>query len=375
MIPGIDGLRAIAVLALLAFHVNGYDFGFGWQGVQFFFVLSGFLITGILLHMKETLPAKQYFHKFYGRRFLRIFPLYYFYLFVLTVALWQSKLIPLSSLRAELQNIVRVQLPYAYFYIYDFFFASSAYQLTAFLTHFWSLAVEEQFYILWPLFLFFTPKGRIKYLFLLTIFLGPVFRLITYFVYTNHLLPSLLDSPYLAIYALPFSHIDAFAMGAYISQFQFPNPRKQLTILVCTLPLLGYFTQYLAAGIIDLGTLGYEFKMFTAYKFVWGYSILNYLFALIIQNVYRSKLYLRVLDHFTLRYLGKISYGIYVYHVAVIWFISILFKDDYSHSLFYSILIYLIALIFTITISSISFHLLEKPISDLKGKFFPLDTT
>jgi peptidoglycan/LPS O-acetylase OafA/YrhL len=128
MIPGIDGLRAIAVLALLAFHVNGYDFGFGWQGVQFFFVLSGFLITGILLHMKETQPVKQYFYKFYGRRFLRIFPLYYFYLIILTIALLQSDLLPLKPLRDELQNTVRLQLPYAYFYVYDFFYASSAYR-------------------------------------------------------------------------------------------------------------------------------------------------------------------------------------------------------------------------------------------------------
>jgi peptidoglycan/LPS O-acetylase OafA/YrhL len=243
-----------------------------------------------------------------------------------------------------------------------------------FLTHFWSLAVEEQFYILWPLFLFFSPQGKIKNLFLLTIVLGPVFRLIAYFVYSSHLFPFLLDNPYLAIYALPFSHIDAFAMGAYISQFQLPNPRKQLTILICMIPLLGYLTQYFATGIIDLGTLGYEFKMFTAYKFVWGYSILNYLFALIIQNVYRSKLFLRVLDHFTLRYLGKISYGIYVYHVAVIWSIGALLGDR-PHPPFYSILFYLVALIITTLISSISFHLLEKPISDLKDKFFPLKTT
>ena len=97
MIPGIDGLRAIAILAVLAFHVNGFEFGFGWLGVQFFFVLSGFLITGILLRMKETLPVKQYFYKFYGRRFLRIFPLYYFYLLVLTIALWKSDLIQLQA--------------------------------------------------------------------------------------------------------------------------------------------------------------------------------------------------------------------------------------------------------------------------------------
>src|SRR5512143_3525082 len=78
MIPGLDGLRACAFLLVFAFHTNYLDIG--WVGVQFFFVLSGFLITGILLDMKKSLSPGKYFIKFYGRRFLRIFPLYYLYL-------------------------------------------------------------------------------------------------------------------------------------------------------------------------------------------------------------------------------------------------------------------------------------------------------
>src|SRR6266542_4346766 len=74
MIPGLDGLRAIAFLLVFALHTDYLQIG--WVGVQFFFVLSGFLITGILLDMKKSLPPKEYFSKFYGRRFLRIFPLY-----------------------------------------------------------------------------------------------------------------------------------------------------------------------------------------------------------------------------------------------------------------------------------------------------------
>src|SRR5512135_3333697 len=88
MIPGLDGLRAVAFLLVFALHTDYLQVG--WVGVQFFFVLSGFLITGILLDMKKSLPAGKYFAKFYGRRFLRIFPLYYFYLlimFIVTVVL------------------------------------------------------------------------------------------------------------------------------------------------------------------------------------------------------------------------------------------------------------------------------------------------
>ena len=75
MIPGLDGIRAIAILLVFFLHAD-YVY-IGWVGVQLFFVLSGFLITNILLRMKETESGKDFFKKFYGRRFLRIFPLYY----------------------------------------------------------------------------------------------------------------------------------------------------------------------------------------------------------------------------------------------------------------------------------------------------------
>ena len=87
MIPGLDGLRGIAFLLVFALHTDYLQVG--WVGVQLFFVLSGFLITGILLDMKKSLPPREYFSKFYGRRFLRIFPLYYFYLLLMTgVVFW-----------------------------------------------------------------------------------------------------------------------------------------------------------------------------------------------------------------------------------------------------------------------------------------------
>src|SRR6266545_4187455 len=87
MIPGLDGLRAIAFLLVFALHTDYLQIG--WVGVSLFFVLSGFLITDILLNMKKTLTSKEYFFKFYGRRFLRIFPLYYFYLVLMAaVTIW-----------------------------------------------------------------------------------------------------------------------------------------------------------------------------------------------------------------------------------------------------------------------------------------------
>jgi peptidoglycan/LPS O-acetylase OafA/YrhL len=375
MIPGLDGIRAVAMMIILNFHVGGFQFG--WLTVQSFFVLSGFLITGILLRMKETLPGKQFFTKFYGRRFLRIFPLYYFYLFVLTVLVWQSDSILIKSLREEIQNFIQPQIVYAYTYVFDFRYASSMFRDTPFMTHLWTLSAEEQFYILWPVILFFTPKDKLKRLFLSIIALGPVMRLLTYIAISNHLFPTLADDPYRAIYALPFSQVDAFTMGAYISSFNLPNPRKQLVILAVALPLLGYLTQYLTYGKIALDTLGYEFNMVSGYKFIWGYSAVNYFFAVFIQAVYREGLFVRVLDHPILQYLGKISYGLYVYHFPVIYFIY-LFRPKYKNLFSPSVefmLVYLTALAMTILVASISYHLLEKPINNMKDKWFPLKPT
>ena len=372
MIPGLDGLRAIAFLMVLGIHTGNSDFG--WAGVQLFFVLSGFLLTGILLRMKETLPSRQYFYKFYGRRFLRIFPLYFFYLFLLTILIRQQDSISWTLLRNEVHNNVQPQLSYAYFYVYDFIHASALFKNTRFLAHLWSLSIEEQFYVFWPLILFFTPKEKLKKLFLLIIAAGPLLRFVVYFIYNHHLFPFLLDDPYLAVYVLPFSHIDAFAFGAYISCFQLPHPRKQLAILASLIPLLGYSMQYFAKGTIELNSFGYEFTMFTAYKFIWGYSLLNYFFALLIHAVADTKLFTKVLDHFILRYLGKISYGLYVYHLPVIWFVLAV-QLDYKFPLpFYigQMRTYFLVLLITVVIASMSFHLFEKPINDLKDRLFPL---
>lgn len=376
MIPGLDGLRALAILTVLGSHTKNYDFG--WMGVQFFFVLSGFLITGILLRMKESLPARQYFKSFYGRRFLRIFPLYYFYLFLLGLAAWQTDLIPFKFIQQEIQNNVQPQLPYAFLYIYNFLHASVWYQHTPFLSHLWSLSVEEQFYIVWPLVLFLTPKEKIKGLFLTAIVLGPILRWAIYLIFQSQAFPALLPAPHLAVYVLPFSHADAFAFGAYVSQFSLPKPRLQLAVLAVMIPILGFATQYTWFGDVRPDTLGYEFTLKGAYKFIWGYSILNYFFALVVHAVHRTGLWTRFLESPVMRYLGKISYGMYVYHYAVIWFI-IQAQNKNREALDLAInygtaQAYLLALLMTTLVASLSFRYLEKPINDLKDRFFPLHT-
>ncbi len=369
MIPGLDGIRAVAFLLVFILHAD--YFYFGWVGVQLFFVLSGLLITDILLKMKEKFPAKQFFLKFYGRRFLRIFPLYYFYL-----ALMLGITTALIALNYRIGYMQRFQmhLPYAIAYVYNFFNASSLYDAESRLIgHFWSLSVEEQFYILWPLLIFLTPKKHIKKLFLAVILLGPVFRLIITYVYRLHLFPFLSDNMPLAVYALPFSHLDAFAFGAYISRFKLPHPKPQLLFLLFFIPLIGFSASYLSTGDIgEVSALGYAWPLGNGLKQIWGYSLMDYFFALLIFAVVNEGLFVRLLEMKFMRYMGKISYGLYVYHFPVIWFVTRIRDLGITDEPIAKLLTLLISFPLTLLIASLSYRYIEKPILDLKDRWFSL---
>lgn len=150
-IPELDGLRGIAILMVVAFHCSivltlvagpvkqmRALFVPGWTGVDLFLVLSGFLITGILL---ESKGSPSYFRRFYLRRVLRIFPVYYVALLV-CLGLLGSVLIP-ESLR-----LWNVYLTYGLHL--SNWLSLGGLEIPA-LNHFWSLALEEQFYLCWPL--------------------------------------------------------------------------------------------------------------------------------------------------------------------------------------------------------------------------------
>lgn len=366
MIPGLDGLRAIAILMVFFYH-GAYLFS-GWMGVQFFFVISGFLITDILLRMKDQLPPREFFIKFYGRRFLRIFPLYYFYLaLMMGVTAWLISI----DFKPKIMQVFWTQLLVAATYLYDFFHASDFFRQSNFLTHFWSLSVEEQFYFVWPLVILLTPKKWLKQVFIGAIILGPVFRILLTILYRARPFPFLLDDMPLAIYALPFSHVDAFGFGAFISRFDISKPKWQLLALLILVPLAGFGSQWLFAGKFGHWTaFGYPLPLANGLQQIWGYSLLNYFFAVLIFCVVRERLFVRFLELPPLRFLGKISYGMYVYHYAILWFTKIGMSVSQSAAVRWQAT--WLALGITIVVSTISYYLLEKPLMDLKDRYFPL---
>jgi peptidoglycan/LPS O-acetylase OafA/YrhL len=364
-IKGLDGLRAIAFLLVFFYHTNWIEFG--WIGVQLFFVLSGFLITGILMEMKTRLASASYFIKFYGRRFLRIFPLYYFYLLVMwRLVSWMA----INKIKPQYMNLFHDQLPYALAYVYNFYAASPLFdRFTNFLTHLWSLAVEEQFYIVWPLLIFLVPRTRYKAAFLSVIGFCVIFRFWIATLAPESLHVFLIADPLKAIYFLPFSHLDAFALGAILTVTDIPKPRAQFIAFLVGLPVLGIVTDALASGTwVNASNLGFPLLLPYADKAVWGYTLLNYFFAILIFGVARVGWFERILEFRPIAYLGKISYGLYVYHFAIIWFMTLPF--GLSSTAPVPFINAAISLILTVIVAGFSYRLLEKPLMNLKDRFF-----
>lgn len=369
MIPGLDGLRAIAFLFVLGVHTD--YFLFGWTGVLLFFVLSGFLITDILLRMKETLAPQAFFYKFYGRRILRIFPLYYFYLFLM---LGVTAIFIAYEYRYNYMLLYQEQLPYGLLYIYNFFHAGAQYAESRFLTHFWSLSVEEQFYIVWPLVIFLTPREKLKTVFLAAILAGPLFRTLTGFIYNSGIFPFLYPNAAVGVYVLPFSHIDAFAMGAYITRFEIPKARLQLIVMAILLPALGLGAEYYLRGQVEfVSSLGYQYPLGNGLRHIWGYTLINYTFLLVIYCVVREKMWVNWLEWPVLRYLGKISYGLYVYHFAMTWFASRIVNDlleiPFGEG---KPLILLVTFALTVPLAALTYRWIEMPLLNLKDRYFSL---
>ena len=270
-------------------------------------------------------------------------------------------------------ELFHAQFPFAVSYIYNFFWMTST-NLSIFLSHFWSLCIEEQFYIFWPLLIFLVPENWLKTLFLAAIAGGLLFRLGFTIAYQIHPFSFVMRGDWYGIYALPFSHIDAFGLGAYLSRYQIPKADKQLAVFIVLVPVVGYLSQFLSTGSIgSVDAFGYPFFMRSGFQFVWGYSLLDYLFVLIISAVIRGGAFWKFLSWKPLAFLGKISYGLYVYHLAVVWFVPRLFGGILTgQSFLTTFLLTIIEFCITLLISVLSYFLLEKPVLSLKDRFFAM---
>jgi len=360
--PGLDGFRALAFLAVFLGHVQ--LFGAGQLGVQAFFVLSGFLLTPILVQLAGRERTGRYFAVFYGRRALRILPLYYFYL-LLAAALAPIVVMHAASYDPSPVREYFRQLPWALTFTYDFYHASSAFRLgTPLVTHFWSLAVEEQFYLLWPVAMLLVPAVRRRAFLVALVLLGPAVRLLIALAAEHQWWTFLSPHAALVVFVFPLSHVDAFATGGYFALFRRQCGAGAIWLGIVAVAGAGLASHALATGTPAWNALGFPFPMAQGLQYVWGYTALNLLFGAVLANVREGAFLPGVFGHSVLRYLGRISYGLYVYHLPVIWAWGVTWP---SMPRWLAIPGMFAA---TLVISALSFHLMESRLIALKDRYF-----
>ena len=303
----LDGVRGIAILAVVLFH---YTFlSCGWAGVQLFFVLSGFLITSILVSDAD-LPLKLYLQRFYWRRTLRIFPLYFGYLGVLAAS---------YGLTGKPELFGRYW-GYLFTYTLNIPRILPNFRDNASFGHFWSLAVEEQFYLVWPLLIFLlTRRGR-QALVIALLVLCPVVRALTV-----HFAAGLsTDTFYLgeAVYSFTPGQLDAFATGAALVVFgDRLRGKAVLWFVLSTVMLLGagQAAASWSRGRLAFDTgLGYEINMLRGGQHIWGYTLINLWSASLILLALQKKAVGAALSHPVLAFPGRVSYGMYLLHLVVL---------------------------------------------------------
>jgi peptidoglycan/LPS O-acetylase OafA/YrhL len=292
-IRSLDGLRAIAILLVMAVHFRAL-LPFGWVGVQLFFVLSGFLITRLLADAKPKSELSGFLGTFYMRRALRIFPLYFGFLLLLE----------LSSDVAGFPGSWPQVRPWAVSYTLNFGLILGRVELNPVYAHFWSLAVEEQFYLVWPFVIWLASPRTLRFLIAGVLVAGPLIRAL---VAAGGLSPE-------NVYLFTGSHVDAFAAGAAVATFDLSRIHHAGRLLrVCLLIAVGLgLLNSLAQLPGALDALGYPYALPAHHAYVWGYSVLNLVGALAVLSCVRGEL--RWLEQRWLMRTGQISYGLYVLH-------------------------------------------------------------
>ncbi len=359
LFPNLNAVRFFAAFIVIWGHIPAFMNSFnmnlkpfpklisGHYGVIAFFVLSGFLITYLLLQERHD-TSKISIKDFYLRRILRIWPLYYLIiilaLFILpNIQIFQT---PSSSIVYENDFISKIML-------FIFFLPNLAlilFQAVPYASQSWSIGVEEQFYLIWPI-LVKKSKNVLTTLFIVLIvyyFLRICFFFICKYIPDNLIITNINGF-------IETLRVDCFAFGGIAANILFFKRTKILNILFnWKVQILIYlFTFLLVSRVLKIGD-----KV--------DYSLEAFLFSIIILNLASNPKTIVKLNFKIFDYLGKVSYGLYMYHsIVIVLVIQLAVYLNYKNSLF----IYLFSIIFTIIISALSYELFEKYFISKKKRF------
>jgi peptidoglycan/LPS O-acetylase OafA/YrhL len=374
-IPALDGLRGLAILAVMFFHFNlifeekhTFDSAAAtlirscWCGVDLFFVLSGFLITGILLDYKEK-PG--YFRNFYARRVLRIFPLYYGLLAVVFIIGPRFEHLATDEFNKLAENQLPLWLYYSNLVVAwygDFNFNAEWIEFN----HFWSLAIEEQFYLLWPTVVWFCSRRTLAFVCAGLIVVAVLVR--SAFMFG--------DDNMWRIYEFTPCRWDGLALGGLAAlTYRTPGLWTRLTkpawisAVACFIILAWY------AG--PRGGLNVE-QQFLQFL---GYSLLALFFAALLVAAVNARpdgAASRVWNSPALRFYGKYSYGLYILHPTLMEYVWRVYPAEeiaaWPGGWTASALLYmLLSLAVSTAAAWLIWHVYEKHFLKLKSFFKPPD--
>ncbi|GFO56851.1 acyltransferase [Geomonas sp. Red276] len=345
----LDAIRTFGVFGVFYVHfvsthlpkptIFGHEIFLGSTVLDAFFVMSGYLITGILLKGRSDFEAGRIslstaFKQFYVRRSLRIFPIFY-----LTLAAgWLLDIPP-----------VRDSIGWHLGYLSNIYLADHGWELGS-VTHLWSLSVEEQFYLLWPLLVLLTPKRALPVALVAVIGVAPLFRYYCLVAGTNSILPF--------VHAL--GNLDMLAIGAvlaYLKTYRRSRPEAVAKVMS--------FCLWVGGGLFVLDAILLTFEVagafsvfsrtFEAMAFCWAFNKATDGFTGPLGTFLEWKPFL---------FLGKISYGLYLYHNFVPYVAKPYLLEPLHLDFLVSGLIgkYITYSIITVGVATASWYLIEVPI-------------
>jgi peptidoglycan/LPS O-acetylase OafA/YrhL len=368
--PALDGIRGLAFVMVFVTHY--LQLPWGWTGVNIFFVLSGFLITGILYNTRNE---PHHVRTFYIRRTLRIFPLYYGVMLLIVLLYpifrwqWSWAWLLWPAYLGNMARIVPPGVPGSPSALLQFAQPLSrtfpSIQLS--LGHFWSLCVEEQFYLLWP-WVIFGIKGTKSRSTLIRIcaagiLVMPLLRILT----THTLLHTADPGVLLAVTPFPF---DALLIGSLIalarrSPWAYKiRPAARILFVMIIAVFVFWLTRHPYARHIPAVN---DFYSYPPWTFTWGVTFID-LFAasLIVMALEQGSLTFRLFNLRPLRWLGRISYGAYVFHDILRVQIGHLLQPYTAHWVYATAAVGFVA---TLLLAWASFRWFETPFIRLKDRW------
>lgn len=364
--PSLDGLRFFAFFivflhhSLLNLQSNNFLINYflviiqknGWVGVDLFFVLSGFLITNLLLKEREKFGSFS-LKNFWIRRALRIWPLYYLALLVgfFLIPFIFHNLFGQDFSNPQYQLEINKSLPYYLFFLGNWVVSLKGYSNFTNISHLWTISLEEQFYFIWPIILLFINSFR------KTILIG--FFILIFSIFTRFYLSNL-GIPHPGIYTNTFARMDTLTIGALLALLIKFKP-SVFVLLHKYISNKGIFI--VLAVLIYILHRVYLFNPDLKLQVVFGYPLLA-LFMLYFVLFALSNPLNKLLNIKPLVWLGKISYGLYVWHILALELTS-----QGMRYIQYKFLYLPLAFLLTLFLGYISYRFYESKFLQFKSRF------